>query len=125
MYQVTIYTWENDKRIDDMVLTKIYVKKGCAINKARRCFKSFPSSNGGTIVQQAIVTGVLIPVSENKAKETYCKCKSVYVDGKYGKERLRDSVSYGSHASIEELFYRSLHDYYGYNYNGNFYIEEE
>ena len=114
MYQVIVQTWVNGVRDNDMVLTKIYQKKGFANRKA----KEYNVTNGH-INRKAYVRKLLNPVTKEEAKIAYCKCKPVWKDGEYGQIKLMESGAYGSHASIEELFYRSAGAYY----NGNFYVE--
>lgn len=62
-----------------------------------------------------------IEISIEKAKENYCKGKKVFVsndDRSYWK--MPSSCEYGSHAPIEDLFYRGIPMYEGDN---RFFIE--
>lgn len=125
MYEIIVKTYVNGERKEDCVCGKKYKRKGNAAKAANEY--TFIEYNGlnEEIKRVAYVRNVLKQTTEEKAKYAYCHNKNVYADGEYGKEMLRPSGEYGSHASREELFYRSASVFnYGNHYNGNYYIEE-
>ena len=126
MYEVVVETFVDDARQDDMVLATKYVREGNAQNKAKEWQCRGMTAQGKSYMTRAYIRGTLIPVSEEEAKLAYCKDKSVYVDSEFGKDKIRPSYHYSSHASREELFYRSSSAYnYGNHYEGNYYIDSE
>ena len=125
MYQVITETIVDGKRDMDSVSTKIYSKKGFAKRNAKRNTYTLTTPYGTVVERRSYVVGILTPVSIDDAKDAYCKCKSVWVDGEYGKQRIPNSWEYGSHAPAEELFCRSIEQSVGYRYNGNYYVEME
>lgn len=118
MYQVVIETKVDGKREIDSVLSNVYKVHGFAVRKAKEYNGSYDTSEHH-IERKAYVRKVLKVVDKETAKENYCKNRNVYVDGEYGVVKIRESGNYGSHAPIEELFYRGF-DYW---YKGDFYIE--
>ena len=125
MYEVIIRTYVNGKREKDGVYFKTYKRKGMAEKVAKEHTTTGENILNEEVRTEGYVRGVLKPVTEEEAKYAYCHGKHVYADSEYGKEMLRPSGEYGSHASREELFYRSASFFnYGNHYNGNYYIEE-
>lgn len=109
------------ERLVDSVLTKIYSTKGWAVREAKKWDRELVSTDGHRMVQKGVVRPVLKPVTEEEAKAEYCRCRPAYYDSETGRSQIRPSDNYGSHAPIEELFYRGI----PYGYKGNFYIEAE
>ncbi len=122
MYQIITQTWINGDRKADSIYPKVYAKKGFAERRAKSL--EFKSDH---ITKKAYARKLPIWVSEEKAKEVYCKGRNVYVDGNYGIELLTPAGWYGSHAPATELFYRGVNHCCGYykQYDGNYYIEDE
>lgn len=125
MYQIITETRVNGNREMDSVSTKIYSKKGFAERSARNNSGSFTTPDGKLVERKAYVRGFLNPASQEEAKVAYYRCKSIWIDGKYGHVKIRNSWEYGSHAPAAELFYRSVSNASYYGYKGNYYIEYE
>lgn len=125
MYQVVTEITVDGKREIDMVHAKIYSKKGWAKRAAKDWTLTHKICDDRTMEKKSYVRGFLQPATKEEAKKAYCKCKRIWIDSQYGHERLRNSWEYGSHASAEELFYRSIEQTGGYGYDGNYYIEYE
>ena len=125
MYQIITEIYVDGKREMDSVYTKIYSKRGFAERNARSSSYTVKTEDGRTIKRRAYVRPVLNPVTREEAKAAYCKSKHVYVDDKYGQAMLTPSGHYGSHAPAEVLFYRSIEQNAGCDYDGNFYVEFE
>lgn len=127
MYQVVTEVRIDGKREMDSVFHKVYVHKGAAERNASRSTLTTKTDDGKVMEIKTYVRGFLNPVGRKEAKEAYCHGKRIWIDGKYGQEKIRSSGEYGSHAPAEELFYRSVmhHDGYYHQYNGNYYIEYE
>ena len=57
----------------------------------------------------------MIEITKEQALEEYCKGQSVYVSTNIRSEwRLPPSYFFGSHAPVEDLFYRSVRELLGY-----------
>lgn len=62
-----------------------------------------------------------IEISKEKAKENYCDGKKIFIsNNERNYWKMPSSSEYGSHASIEDLFYRGIPMYEGDN---KFFIE--
>ena len=125
MYQIVTEIRVNGKREMDSIFPKIYVRKRAAERNAKGSSFTSVASDGRTIETKCYVRGLLRPVTKEEAKDAYCKCKRIWIDGKYGHVQLTPSGHYGSHAPAWELFYRSVEQSGGYYYEGNYYIEED
>ena len=124
MYQIVTETIVNGKRCLDSLSTKLYAKKGNAERVAKnRCYTTI-SPTGETVEYHSYVRGILTTVTVEEAKAAYRRCQHVWIMGKYGNVMLTPSGYYGSHASQDELFWRSVHTVAPvYDYVGDFYIE--
>ena len=126
MYEIVLRFYVNGKREADSLYTKTYKRKGMAEIIAKEHIVIGSNILNEEIRIEGYVRGVLRIATEDEAKQAYLKGKPVYADSEYGKDMLRPSWEYGSHASREELFYRSASLFnYGNHYNGNYYIEME
>lgn len=127
MYQIVTETRVNGKREMDSIYTKIYIRKGAAERNAKGSCYSHRTDDGKIVDRKSYVRGLLRPVTENEAKDAYCKGKRIWIDGEYGQVKITPSYEYGSHAPAEELFYRGVCHCRGYymEYDGNYYIEDE
>lgn len=123
MFEIVVKQFVDGNRVDDWVYKTRYVKNGNAKRKANELTREF-IDHGRTYRNIAYVRKNLVCVTEDEAKEKYIHGYDVYVNSEYGKDKLRKSSEYGSHASREELFYRSASNFnYGNYYNGSYYIE--
>lgn len=122
MYQIHIRTWVDGVRQQDSILTKEYVRLRNAEKAAKKCVVDATNHNGEHLVREAVVLPAMASVARNEAREAYCKCKDVWVNGNYGRHRLTPSWHYCSHASREELFARSIEQSVGWHYEGPYYI---
>ena len=125
MYQVVTEIRVDGKREMDMVHAKIYSGKGWAKRCAEEWTLTHKTCDDHVMEKKSYVRGLLHPVSKEEAKDAYCKCKRIWIDGKYGHVQLTPSGHYGSYAPAWELFYRSVEQSGGYYYEGNYYIEED
>lgn len=123
MYQVVTEMWIDGKREMDSICTKIYVRKRWAERQAHENTGVFKICDDRLMEKKSYVRGMLRPVSMLEARSAYCKCRRIWIDGDYGQIKIPNSWEYGSHASAEELFHRSVNQSGGYGYNGNYYIE--
>ncbi len=121
MYQVIVNCWINEKRDSDSLCPKLYRYKKTAERRAKEFYTDSTTICGDHILRKAYVRKTLSPATEKEAKVAYCRCKNIWIDTPYGIEKIRSSWEYGSHATSEELFYRSC----GYGYDGNYYIEDD
>ena len=125
MYQIVTETYVDGKREMDSIYTKTYISRAWAERNARGSSYTVKTEDGRTIKRRAYVRPVLNPVTKEEAKAAYCKSENVYVDGEYGQTMLTPSGHYGSHAPSDVLFYRSIEQNAGCDYDGNFYVEFE
>ena len=118
MYSIYSKLYVNGIYAGESVSTKTYTKKGNAdrIASSKLWKDDFYNDNGEHIVKKSYVTKCLNVVPEEIAKQVFCKSKNVYIMGAEGLEQLFPGAWYGSHAPLEELFYRSVGDGYAGSY---------
>ncbi len=124
MYEIVVMPFVDNERKKDWIYATKYTRKVNAERKARDISGVVRRGDWGTYTLKAYVRKELRLTTEEEAKKRYCSGYSVYVVGTYGKEKLRSSHEYGSHASCDELFYRSASVFnFGNKYNGDYYVE--